>query len=543
MHSLRSLFGIIFAGVAIGIATAAPYSNERILVKFKPGTIDGIRTANAMIGASIYWDMRQIGWMSIKLPKSLGAVDAVKYYSGLASVEKAELNYLRFATFTPNDPKLPQQYGPQKTQCLAAWDLNKGSSSTVIAIVDTGVDYNHPELSGKVIKGKDFINNDDDPMDDNGHGTHCSGIAAAKTNNGVGVAGAGFNCTILAEKVLSGGGGGSADTVTSGILDAIDKGANVISMSLGGSGFTDAEQAAVDLAWTKNVVVVAAAGNNGVTDKFYPAGFEHCIAVAATDRNDQKADFSNYGADWVDVAAPGVDILSTLPGNNYGVESGTSMACPLVAGITGLVRAYGPQLTNVQVRNIIESTCDNVGTFVAFGRVNAFQALKKVVIPIQISFPTTAISPYQASLIAGGLAAVQKTDASYYVLRGTDQGQVGQVSGAQFDVAFTKPLANYLSGSLVLNSKVNYACTLTLWFWNYNTRAWDMIRSYPVGTSNTLITVTLPGAADLAKYVSGGSLKVIARALKPARLTKSTPLLGYWIDLAKVEGQYKPDDS
>lgn len=306
--------------------------------------------------------------------KSKNVQEVVNRYKKNPNVAYVEPNYLMHASFVPNDPSFKDQYALKKVDAEKAWDVTKGSKDILVAIVDTGVDYNHPDLKGKVVKGHDYVDNDDDPMDENMHGTHCAGIAAASTDNKIGIAGMAPNVKILAERVLDANGSGTLANVAKGITDAADRGAKVISLSLGGSSSSRTLKNAVNYAIKKGVTVVAAAGNDGSADPSYPAYYDNVISVAATDSNDQLADFSNYG-DWVDVAAPGVDIYSTVPGGEYESLSGTSMATPLVAGIAGLLASQGKDAA--QIRQAIESSTDEDGTYdIAHGRVNAFKAVR-----------------------------------------------------------------------------------------------------------------------------------------------------------------------
>lgn len=304
------------------------------------------------------------------------AEDAVKNFEQLDTVEYAEPNVTFHASYVPNDPAYSKQYAPQKVGAEQAWDTTQSSSSVKIAVIDTGVDYYHPDLAGKVIKGADFVDDDNDPIDENEHGTHVAGIAAANTNNGVGIAGLAPKASILAVRVLDAEGSGTLDDVAQGIRYAADQGAQVINLSLGGSLGTKTLEEAVNYAFSKGSVVVAAAGNSGVMLPSYPAFYSNAIAVAATDKNDQKASFSNFGT-WVDIAAPGVDIYSTTPNNQYASFSGTSMASPVVAGVAGLLAAQGKNAS--QIRAALEDTADPVtgtGTLFLNGRVNAAKAVQ-----------------------------------------------------------------------------------------------------------------------------------------------------------------------
>ncbi len=302
-------------------------------------------------------------------------------YQNLDYVEYAEPNYEYNIYNVPNDPRFSSQWSlNQNNDCdidaPEAWDIETGSSEVVVAVVDTGVDYNHPDLAANCISGYDFINNDDDPMDDHNHGTHCAGIIGAIGNNNLGISGVSWDVSIMPVKCLSASGSGSSQTVSQAINYAANNGADVISMSLGG-GYSQVMEDAVDYAYSKDVVIVAAAGNSDTNAKHYPAGFDKVIAVAATDQNDDRAHFSNYG-NWVDLAAPGVSILSTLRNDNYGSYSGTSMACPHVSGLAALILTKDPTLPNNEVKTILVENTDNINTdqYVGSGRINAQKCLE-----------------------------------------------------------------------------------------------------------------------------------------------------------------------
>ncbi|MGI6127280.1 MAG: S8 family peptidase [Planifilum sp.] len=362
-------------------AEAAPadkpaYAPDQVIVKFKEGT--SARTMKATHQeeqAKLLSRNETLGFDVVKV-EDKSVEQAVQEYEKNPDVEYAEPNYIYTIQWTPNDPDFSsRQWGPQKVQAPEAWDVTRGSSSTRIAIVDTGVQYDHPDLAGKVVRGYDFVDDDSDPYDGNGHGTHCAGIAAAVTDNGRGIAGMAPNATIYAVRVLDDNGSGTLDDVANGIIHAADNGADVISLSLGAPVGATTLRNAVDYAWNSGSVVVAAAGNSGTSLPSYPAYYDNAIAVAATDSNDNKASFSNYGS-WVDVAAPGVDIYSTYTGSSYRSLSGTSMATPHVAGLAGLLDAQGRSAS--QIRAAIENTADPIsgtGTYWSKGRINAYKAV------------------------------------------------------------------------------------------------------------------------------------------------------------------------
>ncbi len=313
-----------------------------------------------------------------------------------------DYNYSREGGGVPNDPHYAKQWGYPKIKAPQAWDLARGSSSVKVAVLDSGIDVSHPDLQGKVVGQKDFVNNDDNAWDDHGHGTHVAGTIAAKTNNNDGVAGTCPNCSLLIARVLDNNNEGSDSDLIAGINWASANGAKVINMSLGGFPSSTPLQQAIDNAWNRGAVLVASSGNAGTngTDRF-PATYPNVIAVAATDSNDARATWddpnttdrvegSNAG-NWVDVAAPGKGIYSTTGGfywpwtqryeGRYESWDGTSMAAPHVSGLAGLIFSKGGfMLDNAKVRNRIESTAKDLGTtgrdnVFGHGRINAQAAL------------------------------------------------------------------------------------------------------------------------------------------------------------------------
>lgn len=375
------------------------YSPEEVVVKFRPQTkmLERLQT-HERIGAQVKRELSKINVDVVRVPH--GRVkDFVAVYKRLPSVEYAEPNFIAKKLVLSNDPSLSNQWGMYKIQAAgnsaSAWDITSGSSSVRIAILDTGIEESHQDLQGKVVASVNFS---DSPtsQDVDGHGTHVAGIAAAATNNNTGVGGVGYQTSLMNVKVLGDAGWGYYDWITNGILWATDNGAKVINLSLGAPYSSQALENAINYAWSKGVVVVAAAGNDGKVDPSYPAYYSNAIAVAAVDQNDQKASWSNYGS-WVDVAGPGVSILSTFKGNSYAYYSGTSMATPFTSGVAALVWAKGSCQTNTCVRQAVESSADTIngtGTLWNFGRLNALKAVEYTVdTPISTVTPTPTSAP------------------------------------------------------------------------------------------------------------------------------------------------------
>jgi thermitase len=365
---------------------------DEILVRFENGVPAAVSDLLIQrLGAERLEELNGIGTLRLRVPANRVESLVARFLED-PSVEYAEPNYTRFAMPTPNDTYFGLQWGwnntGQSSSCYAAgtpdadidaveaWDITTGSSSVKIAILDTGIQSNHPDLTGKVVASKSFVGGS--MNDGNGHGSHVAGTASALSNNGKGVAGASWASVLLNGKVLNNAGYGSASSSANGITWAADKGAKAINMSYGSSAFSQTEQNAVNYAWNKGAVLVGAAGNSNVSTKFYPAAYTNVIAVAATDNNDLKASFSNYGS-WVHVAAPGVCIASTYKNSGYAWMSGTSQASPAVTGLAALVFARFPSYTNAQVRDTIFNTADAIagtGSSWVYGRVNAFRAVQ-----------------------------------------------------------------------------------------------------------------------------------------------------------------------
>ena len=298
---------------------------------------------------------------------------------GLASYIEPNMRYQIDAV--PNDPELSKQWGLSKIEADWAWNTTVGSHSILVAVVDTGIDWHHPDLaSNYVALGYDWVNNDPYPMDDNGHGTHCAGVIGATINNSIGIAGL-AQVRIMAEKALDASGTGSSSELAKAIVHAVNQGANIISCSWGSSAESTVLHEAVTYAHEHGVLVVAAAGNAATNVKHYPAAYDEVVAVAATDELDNPASFTDYG-DWVKVAAPGVNIYSTVLGGTYAYMSGTSMATPFVSGVAALIWSRFPNMTRDQVWAQVQYTADDLGApgfdvYYGFGRVNARKAVEQ----------------------------------------------------------------------------------------------------------------------------------------------------------------------
>jgi len=298
-------------------------------------------------------------------------------------IEFAEPDYLTQATFIPDDPFVSagSEWHLGKIQAFDAWNVTSGSSNIIVAVLDSGVNFTHPDLAGRLLPGYDFVWNDADPSDDFGHGTAVTGTIVASGNNGIGVAGVAFGCSVLPVKVMDSGGAASHSAIAQGIEYAVNHGARVINLSMGGDWPSSTLQDAINFAWSNNVLVVASAGNTGGTAPQYPAACDHVLAVAASDSSDARAWFSTYGS-FVSLYAPGLTIWTTQDDTNnlYAGWSGTSFASPIVAGVAALVVSVNPLLSNAQVVALLKQSADDVGpagydTTYSYGRINAWRAV------------------------------------------------------------------------------------------------------------------------------------------------------------------------
>jgi thermitase len=307
----------------------------------------------------------------------------MSYWQTLEIVRYVEVAQVTSVSAVVNDLNWSLQYGAQIIQADLAWDIQIGNpESILVAVIDTGVDYNHPDLVDQYVTGGyDYVNDDNDPMDDHSHGTHCAGVIGATINNSIGIAGI-TNVSIMAIKVFDSGGYGNDYDAASAIIDATDAGADVLSNSYGFPSSSTALEDAVTYASANDVVIVVAAGNDASPVSSYPALYPETIVVSATDDRDTPASFTNYGSA-VDVAAPGVNIWSTIPVSmgSYGYMSGTSMACPHAAAVCALIRAEFPDFSADEVRQQLNASVDDLGLvgrddYYGYGRVNAFRAVQ-----------------------------------------------------------------------------------------------------------------------------------------------------------------------
>lgn len=455
--------------------------------------------------------------LRLQLNPSQSVESAIATLRKQPGVMYAEPNHLLHVTSTTNDPYIGDQWSIPTIQADKAWAQWRPLQNVVVAIVDTGVDSTHPDLvhqmyrdSSGIVGYNAFTQQRDIAMDVYGHGTHCAGIVAAQVDNGIGVAGIagvttnfalnptastasplGFGISIMPVRVMDNTGSGTDATVSAGIVWAADHGARVISLSLGGPDDSTTMDNACAYAWSKGCILVAAAGNSGVSTKFYPAACANVLSVAASNSSDTLASFSNWG-NWVSVAAPGDTILSTLPTYqvqptwplNYAYMSGTSMAAPHVSAEAALLLAAYPHLSNSQTNSLIVQNVDPCASAsghtlaVGVGRINLLRALTSA-----SELPTPPPAPTGLTAQAANGAAVlnwkSSTTAQYYnVLRAT------QAAGPFSVVTSALPFITFTDRSVAAGTTYYYA----------------VLAENGAGMSpdSNVVSVSIPGAPKMA---------------------------------------------
>ncbi len=334
--------------------------------------------------------------VTVTYSKDLDPLYAASKIKEIPNIEWAEPWYLRRIGFAPDDPSYDStnQWNLYQINAQPAWDISQGDTSVIVGIIDTGVDWTHPDIRANMWYGIGYdlggFNGtpDNNPIEDNPyHGTFVAGVISAVTNNNIGIASIGFNTHLMAVKAAR---EDMKDQTTGlpyiiygfeGIKYAADHGAKVINCSWGGGGYSNAEQEVIYYAIAKGALVVAAAGNDNLMEDFYPASYDGVFSVAATSLNDKKASFSNYGYN-VDVSAPGQNIYSTWQPDTYTHGSGTSFSTPLVSGLAGLIFARFPNYNPLQIAEQIRVNCDNIDalnpgyqSLLGYGRIDAYKAL------------------------------------------------------------------------------------------------------------------------------------------------------------------------
>lgn len=387
----------------------------------------------------------------LKLPKGLSVSEAIRIYDQNPNVVYAQPNFIYRIDLTPNDTSYSSLYGMTKINAPIAWDTTTGDSSIVVAVIDTGLNYNHEDLSGNVwanpgeiagdnidndnngyvddIHGYNFSSMNGDPLDDHSHGSHCSGTIGAVGNNAKGVVGVNWNVKLMGLKIFDSAGVGTSLGVISAFQYVTLMKNNGVNIRVTNNSYSGAPEAAdydqafkdaIDNAGRAGILNVVAAGNdfnNNDINPAYPSSYNSpsILAVAASDSNDGKPSFSNYGATTVDVAAPGFAILSTVLGNNYGVKSGTSMAAPHTAGAAALLAAADPTLSAASLKATLMNTVDVLPQWnnlvLTGGRINVANAIAQPTVCVFMPSETSKNIPKEGG--SAGFNVATATNCTY----------------------------------------------------------------------------------------------------------------------------------
>lgn len=401
--------------------SAAP---QQMIVKFKDNApkIKNYHVEDTSVGGD-----RSL--VSLDVPGGKTIHTALKEMNARKDVEYAEPDYQIKLNSVPNDPLYAKQWYHKVIHTDQAWELTKGSEATVVAVIDDGIDVSHPDLQGRITAPFDIVGNTDKTIPAGEHGTHVAGIIAASADNGAGGSGIAPDVKIMPINIFGTDSYGHEAADTSDVIDAIhyavDHGAKIISMSLGEYEKSTALDEAVQDAYKKGVLIIAAAGNDHTSFPNYPAAYDHVISVTSTNSNDRISSFSNYGST-IDLAAPGNNILSTLPGNRYGYLSGTSMAVPMVSGVAALVWSKNPSMTNAQVADDLFQSAVDLGTsgkdtVYGWGRIDAAKALEvKTLTP-----PAPEVQPLtDKDTVLSGTVAANIVNGTVVV--SNDNGEIGR---------------------------------------------------------------------------------------------------------------------
>ncbi|MFB7641233.1 S8 family serine peptidase [Peribacillus butanolivorans] len=393
---------------------------------------------------------------TVDVPKGETTDNLIKELEDQKNVEYAEPNYLFKKMESPNDPAYIDQWHHKTLGTQAAWTKTMGSKEMVVAIIDDGIDRNHEDLKGKIDHPYDAVRNRKNIIPVGEHGTHIAGIIAGSANNDLGGTGVAPNIKIMPINVFNGKYADTADIIEA-IHYAVQQGADIINMSLGETSYSEALNKAVQEAYSKGLLIVAATGNEGDMGKsvqrVYPAAFSHVISVAATDSKDKRTSYSNYHST-VDIAAPGDYILSTLPNNRYGWMSGTSMATPMVAGVAALIWSNEPKLTKYEVEYRLYDSALDLGTkgkdiYYGNGRVNAKKALEMKT----LTRPTVTAISDKDTLIKGKIPSDFKTGTlSIY----TNEKTLATVK-INGEKTFSATIAKQTAGTLIYTRVVDNA--------------------------------------------------------------------------------------
>ena len=535
MRKLCALALIALVAISVAPQTAAAARTARILVHFDRQTGAARQEALiARVGGLRLATLHRLGTTIVRVPAAdrTQALTLLRHQPGVAYAERDGL--VRAAAISVNDPLLNSSSWPLANPFFPdAWSLSTGDPGVVVAVVDSGVQAGHPDLA-PLLSGYDFVHNDADPTDDNGHGTAVAGIIAAQGNNGIGIAGVCWACEIMPVKVLDSSGSGTDSWVSSGIVWAADHGADVINLSLGGTSSSQTLADAVSYAQQHDVVVVAAAGNSGVSTLDYPAAYSGVLSVGAVDQSSNRFPWSNYGG-WVMVDAPGCTTSTGLGGTYVGF-CGTSAAAPFVTGLAGLARSQNQLASAPSIVGVIEQSAHLLPSGnSAHGLIDAactLQAVASVSNCLVASFNASALSGPAPLTVSFGNTSTNATSytwafgdgagstdvspshtftvpGSYNVTLIASDGASRRLASATITVTAPLPVANFSastsSGRAPLSvSFSNGSINATSYLWSFGDGSAGSSEVSPrhafekAGTYTVTLTATGPGGAATA---------------------------------------------
>lgn len=431
MHKLLKLTktALVFIFLPLSLSAQIKFVPGEFVVKLNDSSdLRSVSQLKEALNVNVKSVIHGTQFIVVKMPAIQTLESSIAHISRSKLVEYVEPNFIYEKQATPNDPMFKDLWGLKNStnagvdvSAETAWDITTDSKTVIVAVIDTGIDHNHPdlksnmwtnnsELNGKVgvdddrngivddIYGANFTTGDGDgnSFDDHSHGTHCAGTIGASGNNGIGVAGVAWNTKLMGVKFLSASGSGTLEGAVKAIKYAVDNGANVLSNSWGGGGYSQALKEVIEYSAEKGAIFIAAAGNSSANNdsaEAYPANYDvpNVVSVAAVSSTGALATFSSYGKKKVHLAAPGVNVLSTVPNNKYAQFSGTSMATPHVSGVAALVWGNEPELTAVQLKERLVKTVSPLASVkaktISGGMVNAYNALSNTVAPPDLDDP------------------------------------------------------------------------------------------------------------------------------------------------------------
>jgi thermitase len=548
-----SLFGFAFAlPIFVSAQTSQDIVPGRVIVKYRGEALNTL--AKLSIRGVTANRVPEIGVETVQLPSNLSVASALQTLRNDPNVVYAEPVYRRKYHFDPNDTRRGEQYGIDQVRGRQAWDIQRGSNNTIVAVIDSGFRVTHEEFVGRIAPGGfNFGNNNTDLTDNVGHGTHCAGLAVAGTNNGRGIASLSFGARLLPLKL---GDQPTSDNSMRAITYAANNGARVISMSYGGGFKSQAEQDAINFAWSRNVVLFGSAGNDDSTQMNFPGASDNVISVGSTNNLDRKSDFSNFGP-WVLIAAPGSAMLSTVTTGDtaYDLKSGTSMACPWAAGLAALMIGRNSAISNVRVRDILRNTCDPVqdtgreANWARWGRINAFRAIQQVdvLLPIQRTYVEAGIPSIDGRLegvnvsnatSAQAVSLMTSVDEQTLSVGSINRGTLGNMASVTGSFRITRPtaLADLRSLSLNYRARAVQGSSSLIMLWNFRTSAWVQVSSLGMTSKANSVSVSVVGN-DLQNFVSAnGTLRYMVRNVLPGRIRTSGFVLH--VDQMDLAGQF-----